>query len=76
MNSKNQRGRGDPRNVWGDNTKKKSSEENSPINFADSTAFGPALGQRARPNRGIDIILNNIFKKYIFMFLKYLMHFM
>lgn len=70
MNNKKQRGRGDPRNVWGgssdNNTKDKSSEESaSPINFADSNSFGPPLGQRARPNRGMDANLNIIFERKI-----------
>lgn len=57
--SNKQRGKGDPRKAWGAQSQSGSgnegtpreSQDQRPPNFADSNAFGPPLGQRARPNR-------------------------
>lgn len=59
--SQKPRGRNDPRQAWGNqsaggsggnggNARRGPPNQNTP-NFADSNAFGPPLGGRARPNR-------------------------
>lgn len=74
--SQKPRGRNDPRQAWGNQSggggggdgnnggnSRRGPPSQNPPNFADSNAFGPPLGGRARPNRQNSKYKSNEFNK-------------